>query len=457
MFNQSRLQGSACSKSGWLSGSNLQLVVFILFIVVCILYYFIRFQLGFDSEVIYFYLFLQCYISLFAFRELFGRFAEKLPLNSVDFMVVLFLLDSIYLTALTIARTPSIDSLLYALKDYLFPVLAFWYCRQFLKNKNWIAIYELIGIVLTVVSAVYMFDFINGSILGNETLEYRTAIRQLTMETTGATELTGTKIVGDEYTLVRYEGVLSHINVTGTAMGIGALLCLAVARARRSTCYYLMFILNSGSLMFAAPRTAILSTLIALVIYLWFTTKVVDIVNLKTVRRLALFLGIFWIFISYGMDLSAYEKLYDIQNVVDTWYYLWDGLPELEQLLVQIQNPLNWFGMGFAVPGNYDGSDGVVRSDDLFFVQLISMYGLGGVLFFFVGCVVICKSVIPFKEKSVVEMNHVIAMGLVIVIVLSVTVVHANVLTRPQLFPLFFVALASISVQVDCLANNKRI
>lgn len=430
---------------------SLRLYVLIGFVPLCILYYFARFQFDIDFIILSAYAVLQITIFLIVFFD-FLRLSSR-QLNSLDVAVLILLLHTLYLILFTLMRSPSIDAIQYALKDYLFPVLLYWYCRNLTSRMEWLLLWKIVAIVMTVASLIYIAEFYDRIILANGPFAYTEKVRALTMEVTGSDELSGTVIKGDIYTLVRFEGPLSHNNVTGLAMALGALLSFMFAVGINNRMFLVAGIVNVVGLLVAAPRTAIFSALVSWFVFLLLGKGAYRHV-FGNAKNIALFvfivLAVFMISV-FMIDFSAYLIIISFESIFNTLFLMLANNSEFDDLIHLFANPLNWLGAGFPVPGFYDSDFNVVRSDDLFFVQLISMYGIIGVAIL-IFCVKLLFRRSLFRCSQVNGQIHLVfKLGFVIVVAMLVSTIHTNALVRPQLYPIFFIGLAAISYYFDSI------
>ena len=95
-------------------------------------------------------------------------------------------------------------------------------------------------------------------------------------------------------------------------------------------------------------------------------------------------------------------------------------------------------GSGYNYPGfkySWQALSGPLVNDDLFLLQLLTMYGLLPVALFLF-CVARMRS-IPKNAQDYKFLNAANA----ILICLIVTVAHTNALIRPQIYPVFFLMI----------------
>lgn len=432
------------------SGS-LSLLILLCFIPICVLYYFIRFQFGLDREVLAAYSIFQILILSAVILVFVKWFFVRHRTNAIDWLLLILTLHALYLFVITVVRSPSYEAMLYSIKDFIFPVAVYWYCRHFIRDDEWMLVYKVIAIVLTIVSVIYVTEFFDRIILGNAPFAYTEKMRELTMEKTGATELSGTVIQGDSFTLIRFEGPLSHNNVTGLGMALGALVCLVLWAALVKNIYFLLMLINLLGLLLAAPRTAIFSLLVSAGVYLW-SNKSKSRGKGHMVHIVVTIFGILVGASFFLVDFSAYSTLYNFNSLYNTMLMMLTANQEVSAVLESFYNPIGWLGLGYPVPGDFSRDFNVIRSDDLFFIQLISMYGLIGALLLFFGGRVMYKNIMLVRSKRATVMRPVFYLSSVVIIAMVLSTIHTNALIRPQLFPLFFISLAAFAAYLD----NKK-
>lgn len=443
------------SDSVMIPRGNLHLHILRCFIFVNVLYYFLRFQFNLDVQVLAVYAVLQLIIMMFAVLFFLNWAVKREQMELIDWLVLAITFQSLFLLLVTFFRKPELNSILYSIKDYVFPVLLFWYCRQYVRPNDWIKLYRFIAVIMTIVSIIYVLEFIHRILLGNPPFAYTQKIRDLKINLSGNQDLIMSYAVGNFYTLIRFEGPLSHNNVTGLGMAIGALVSIVLASYRMEKKYLIPFGVNVLALVLAGPRTAIFSLLVSLVVYYFLKPRSTKAKFASRIGFLLICCAVLYIAATV-MDLSAYNQLYSFRNLLGTAEYLFTSAPEIPAIVDSLKNPLHWLGIGFPVPGDFSEFQNVVRSDDLFFIQLISMYGLLGIVLLTLGLFAMDRARIAVKSDGDDVSQCLCLLGITVAVLMLVTTLHTNALVRPQLYPLFFVCLASLSYCSRLSAQDSR-
>lgn len=477
--------------------SNFRMLTILCFIVISILYYFLRFQFDLDGAVISLYVILQTLICLVVVVSFFQRNAVRVYLTgSIDRLLLFATFHAFYLLAVTIVRNPASEALFYSVKDFIFPVMIYWYCRYSARAIDFEFMYKFIVGVMTIVALIYIAEFVDKVILGNPLFAYSQKVRELIMEKTVQSSISGTVIVGDLYTFVRLDGPLSHNNVTGLGMALGALGSIILAVEKKGKIFVLALVVNLFGLLLAIPRTAILSLLVAGGSYLWLRRSKLGViesmgqrsfsVRLEPVERLAgagsrgstisprtedsphfrlhpskfgirtifnilfSFSLVLWMFLTETLDISSYSNLLGYESTFVAGWNVLTNNQEITALMGSLLNPISWFGLGYPIPGDFSDEFNIVRSDDLFFLQLVSMYGFVGVAILLSGVWTVFKLVVKNRGGGIWVAYY---LGISFCVAMIISTLHTNALIRPQLFPLFFISLAALAAYSESIAT----
>ena len=432
---------------------NYHLIILGVFVTVNTLYYFLRYQFNIDQLILMSYLTLQLYISLIALLSLINIGLGRKAVGSIDLICLVLLFINLYLLVITFFRSPGLTSISYSLKDYLFPVLLFFYCRKIIrKDAEWESIINFIPIAISVVALIYLLEFINTIFLGNDAFAYTLKIRELITTLNGieSSGLTNTRMfIDDSYLSIRFEGPLAHNNSTALALALGAVSSLLVAKYNRSYFFYTLFLFNGFVLMLSASRTNIIAMVIAM-LFLWLLRKSSKILRKsKKRRKIAIWIKFLFLLVSsiafyWIVFESPIKSLFTLESVLSPIKVIMNNT-EITAFVQMLKQPLLYGGVGFAIPGDDSGLFEVIRSDDLYFIQLISMYGLPGILLFAAGFLTIIKGYKKFIRKFPFENNLVIDFGIVFVALPFISTLHAGSFGRPQIYPLVFIGMAAIA------------
>lgn len=423
---------------------NPNLILLDIFLFINILYYFLRFQLPLDPYIVAIYFLVVILISFAVFIKGLRLSYINAPLGAVDIFVTFVLFHSLILTIVTWINTPALDSLLYSAKDYIFPIALYFYCRLYLTRNDWRRVFIVLLFLFSAVSVIYILEFSDKFLLNGGGFVYTEKLTELILKKTGSNNLSTSIIKGDNYALIRMLGPLSHNNVTGLGMAIGAVIGIAFWLYMPSFIKTIPILINIAGLILAVPRTAIFALIISVTLMLVFAIKrgITQFSYIKILAYGSFVLVIVGLISAYIMDWSAYGQVYSFSSIWRAGTYILT-IPELSALKGMLADPLTWGGMGFAVPGQGPYDMHPIRSDDLFLVQLISMYGLPGIIFLVIGIFLVGEVI--YKSKYLGNGDHLIIMtSLGVLTAILVSTVHTNAMIRPQIFPVFFVALSAI-------------
>ena len=422
-------------------------------IVVCFLfcntlYYFLRFQLGLDAFVLSIYLVGQLLISLVAVEAVYQMCLGRVKVHFIDFICLLLVIIFCYLFVITIIRTPSLIAGAYSMKDYLFPVLFYFYCRKALiTDHNWKVMIGFFSLVSTFIALVYFFEFYQVVYLGEEPMPFTQEIRQLLVKNSAvrADHVFASHMV-DGLRLFRLEGILGHNNATGLCLALGVIACFFSAKISKNRIYYILLLINLLALGLTAARTSLFALVIGSFIYTLIKRRKIDKnkrVTLGVALKATLFsciicLGAIWIFF-----WSPLSFLFTGERLQAPLVIMFNA-PEFTAFREFLANPLLWIGIGFPVIGISSDTYGVIRSDDVYFVQLISMFGIPGIALFFFGSVGIFLKFRRYSGALLHSRELIMGFGFLVVLVAFITIIHASTLVRPQIYPIVFLGLAAI-------------
>jgi|TARA_B110001469_G_scaffold112991_2_gene116110 hypothetical protein len=405
------------------------------FFFVSILYYFLRFQFNFDSEVLAVYGFLQIII-LVSFVLRINRFIN-FKYSNLSKIVLIFLFHTIFLTILTSLKTLSINAFLYSLKDYLFPVLLFW-CVLFFKI-NFLKQLKSFSIISFIVSIIYLTDFYLKIILRQDPLVYLSRIRQLTMDATNSESLSGTFIKGDLFNFIRFEGPLGHNSPTSIFMAVGVFISFHLYQSYKNKYQLLILVINSIALIICANRTAIFS-----LIFTFFILKLLDNKNKLKIKKLIPSIligisvsGIVLLFSSY----FSLDKLFNLDSFTSGLNSILFNNEEISIFINNLLNPFSWIGTGFPNPiiSKIDFIKSF-RSDDFFILQLLNTYGILSIFL----VISLFKALIRNFKNKINKDCLIYKVYLGIVLILFFSCLHAGSLIRPQIYPILFFSLAAL-------------
>ena len=239
---------------------------------------------------------------------------------------------------------------------------------------------------------------------------------------------------------IRLPGPLSQNNVTGLCLAIGTVLSIATTRLGYPVIGKVLLIICITSLFSTMARTAIISTLIGLFIYISMVPR-----NRKLISTcLASFVILLLFVVFYYYYFSAALQLMNPMRIMNTLIYISSHLLQL-LTLDRLYNVV--FGSGFSYVDYKVNIFGPVLSSELFFAQLITMYGLFPLILFITSVLRRSFKLIKLeKYKSFYGPDYIIVLvSFIVIIMMLVSTIHESAMVRPQLFPIFFIFLSIIS------------
>ena len=417
---------------------RLKEVLLFAFLTSTVLYYFLRFQWGWDQNIVALQALLLVTISGIAtLRIMSGRGVSAHP--SFFFIFIAYSAALLLPTYIRGGATGAI----YATKDYVLPALLLLGYSYFIPQKRIYSVFYFMSFLGLVVSVVYFAEFVSKNILFTGTFNYTEGIRELSL-TTGADYIAESEFSAGIDSFFRLVGPLSHNNSTATMIAIGRISTIPLLTSRFRILLSLTLAFCVMILLLTGSRTAFIALIIGSSYY--FRDKRIIII-------LILLILVSFV-ISVVSILLAFIEVINIARLSNT---LWDLLSDAAYLgSDRFYNLL--IGSGYNFPGfdnSYEALNGPILNDDLFIIQFLTTYGLLPIVIFFF-CVGRMRS-IPRDTHNYAFYNAANA----ILICLVVTMFHTNAMIRPQIYPVFFLMIVIKYVihkkyQKDILSKRKN-
>ena len=388
------------------------------FIAVTILYYFLRFQWGFNLGIVGLQFMLLTLISTVALLRL-------ITSNSVHQhppFFFIFIMYSAILLVPTLFRG-GVFGVVYSIKDYLAPALLLLGYSYFIRTDKIYSVFYCLSLVGLSVSVIYFAEFIYKNILFLGTFNYTEGIRDLSLDT-GADYLAESSFSDGVSDFFRLVGPLSHNNSTATIIAVGILATIPMLVSRFRSLALLILAFCTIVLLVTGSRTAYVAIFVSLIFYF----------RDRWLLLIGLFLTIVIFFLSISFFVPAFIEVLNIETLLKTVEVIFSqverlGYDRFYNLLI---------GSGYNFPGfdnSYAAFNGPVLNDDLFIIQLITTYGFLPLLLFLY--YVFSMPSIPKEDSNYLLFNTANS----ILICLLITTVHTNALIRPQIFPVFFLII----------------
>lgn len=247
----------------------------------------------------------------------------------------------------------------------------------------------------------------------------------------------------------RVPGILEHLHATATYLGLGAVASLHLVLLKRRRRDLLLFAANMLTLIVSGGRTALVSTLVALFVYVRLHRRraVLEPRTRKRRRRI----GLVAAFVSIaGLTIGfAYEPLRPIYLGLFDGNLINPGTSFVDVVRVEIGI---WVKAVAQVPqaiplGLGPGPNSLrtkmgMSSDDFFPVDILGRYGLiGFTLFYGIFVVFIIEAMGRLRRRSLSSDDGLaIGFAVAIAVLLILTTVHSGALVRKAIYPWLFVA-----------------
>jgi len=411
----------------YISAKSVLLYVFLCFTA---LYYLFRFALGLGNLAIAIQIGALCGLSIYGLMHITALKKQMPAYFYLSFLYAIILLTPGGLQG-------GIDAVLYGVKDYVLPIsllLSFWFLfnnRPILIERAFCTVF-ILGFI---VSLIYLLESINVNALGGDFFHYTYKIKDLGLLTGANTNfITGfVNTSGDAF--FRMPGPLSHNNSTGLFIAVGILAGLPMLH-RKSLLYTAILLIMIVALLASGARTAWISLTIGAVFlyrnsFFYFMRRSLPVIAVMAIPFFIKFPSFIEMF-----DIGRfYRTLLIILKELDTF-----GLDRFGNILI---------GYGYSYPGMVKSDYSPILSDDLFLVQLVTIFGL-------IPLVLFVFSVFNVK-KYYREDNFFLGAATAILICFLITTFHTNALIRPQLFPFFimFVVIKNVLSKKNMIFQKK--
>jgi hypothetical protein len=261
-------------------------------------------------------------------------------------------------------------------------------------------------------------------------------------------------------------GPLAHSNTTGLALALGLVLSVSRYKSTHKVLINVLFILIfSVALILCGGRTAILAGIVGSMTAVFFTARIslAKMLSKFILILMLLIATMTWMITSEVIDPSAFKQIYNIAKSAET-VSIMVSADAIKQYCEQvITYPFVLLtGVGPATPATSGGDLlNQIGTDDIYIVSLLSQYGIVlPVLLSFALWVTFRKALIDTMRYGDTFLRSLLSVSLGCVVAFVVSTVHTNALMKPQLFPMFFIFLAIISIvrkAINCHSTIQRI
>jgi hypothetical protein len=429
---------------------NMAIGLIFVFALLTVLYYFIRFQFGQPTLFAFAQVSL---LSLLAFLAVWGMVSGKYRFTHIlDNMLLLLLAHAILFCAYVPVRD-GLYGAAWAVVLSLLPIFVYFYISNVLSPVGAGRVLILLEIIFLVVAIIFIAEFINHHILnpGHGYFSYSDLLNEHA-QSKGARQTSRSWTKGELYRYIRMPGPLSHNNTTGLALALGLVLSSARYIATRKVLTTIPFVLFFFIvLIFCGGRISLIAGIIGSLVAAFVTSRISFAKMLpKFILVLVLLMAILHCMIATkALDPSAFNQVYNTDQLAETV----DIILNIDEIQVYYTRVTTYpflllWGLGPVTPAtSTDDLLSPVLSDDLFIVSLLSQYGIVlPALLVFAILVTFRKALIDVNRHGNSFLRSLLGASFGCVVAFVVSTFHANALMRPQLFPIFIIFLAIISI-----------
>ena len=449
---------------------NLKFLFVLFFLVLTILYYFLRFQTGLINQFAILQVVFLTMAAIWGVGYLAAsglRVEKNNMVLSPDFLFFILIIHGFLFVPFIFIRDGFYQAA-YSGLHVILPFLTYFFFSRAFTIKERVHIIIIVNIVMLIVAIIYFWEFISLFILGGELMTYSVTLDDYVENELGIEGGTSkSTFKGDIYTLIRFAGPLSHNNTTGLALAFGLIISFGGLFSFKRKLYFPIFIFFAFVLLLTAARTSIISGVIGILTIILlrdgFFQGFIKIARALLVACIpVVFLVSGLIFYSF-IDLKAFSEIYSVENFSRSADYMlnFNKNPSFEMYLNQLlSNPLlalTGFGHPtkevFQIPFNSS-----FKEEDTFFIEFFSRYGL--VIPIILLAMLFQKAIIIRKimKKGDILNSYkyfvlVTSFGCIIAALISSA--HTNAFFRPQLLPVVVIFFAFVNAEITKLREKR--
>lgn len=435
---------------------NIKLLFTRSLILFTVLYYFIRFQTGYVSEFASLQVFLLTSAGVFGLLSL---IKNKLHLDLRSFLtspdfIFLVLVFHGALFSLFVFYRDGYSAFFYSGLHAILPFVIYYYFSKSFHFKEIVHLVLFIELIFLSVAVLYISEFLSRFFFMTGSMAYSVALDDYVINQIGNEGgVSKSWVNGDNITWVRFAGPLSHVNTTGLAIALGMVISFGRFYLMKKKIEVAIFFIFLIALLMTGGRTSVFSGFIGLICILILSHGF--LLSIKTVLKLAFFSFPFIIILGYLLveyqviDISAFSQIYNFDNSGKTLNVMFTK-STFELYFEQIvNNPVTLItGLGYPSKDvSLYGWGSSIADDDVFFISLLSRYGVViPVLFisFLVGFGRLIRRQIIRSNGIILDMIFIQIILLSFVITALVSTVHTDALFRPQILPIVVIVISFI-------------
>lgn len=439
-----------------------------LFCILSILYYFLRFQFGLIRLIPL----AQYSAALYAIGLMIIFFWRERPTFQKDQLVLIVLMFLIYNFIHLIGSLISYGAVeaLYVIKNYFVGLILYFVVLHLFKKKQSLNLVFIIMICCSVVAGIHVMEFISRTLALSSLPDIPDFWRRFNLEYTGAFKYSVamdqySKALNPEgrgvnfawvkvgqYILPRFAGVMGTLNASGFIMAIGAIISFSMIMFRHpSKAKFIIFLICIAGLIISAARTSLLSAISGMLIISVIGQKQYRM-PYKTIFYLLLILLslLIGLYLSGVINLKAFSYFYSMDGLKRTINIISED-NQIDLFILKMKSAgAIFFGYGFP-PINYGlyGPSTPIVSDHLFFLQLLSQYGVVFSLFFLTGSsFALYEAYNGFKKSYDQDSSYAVFAILALFPASLVSSLHTMSVISPQINPILVLLFACYSVLI---------
>ena len=318
------------------------------------------------------------------------------------------------------------------------PLFLYFYIRRYMKEEDVNHILLILALTSIVVAGESLYErYFNLILLKSVPFQERNFNYVATIGS-------GAELIQLKAYWYRAPGMLEHLNATATYIGLGVVSLLYFFLFKKNKIWLIFLIVNCIALVVSGARTALIATLISVVLFIHLQKRYL---KRETIKRSRLFIVIFVFFIllSFSSILNSnYKFSFSSERVITSLSFIKDIIPmQLNEWYEGTREmPIGiFFGYG---PGRALRSQLGIASDDFFIIDIVTRYGLIGFFIFCFIFFIFTKEALFSLKKSSSYLKGIdkrmLILSFSVILLLLITTIHSGALVRKSIYPWLFVA-----------------
>lgn len=417
-----------------------------LFVPVSLLYYFLRFQFDLVAAIPV----LKYALAGLAGSVLFfGVCLHRLSFvkSKLDLAILVFFLCNLGFSLVDLASA-GMYPFLHDVKDYLTGFLMYFAIIAYCSRKQCTQIMNLIMLSCSVVALIYIAEFVRVMVLHDGYFTYTKLLNQYAIHLGTVGGVSQSALSADGATVIRMAGAVGHNNTTAFTIATGMILAFSKLLFKQASLVACMvFVVCFTALFLTGAKTSVLAGMFGMMIIAvaavrlhFFSPRIFLYGGLTAV---VLVIALY----AYGL-LDVYSLIYG-KGLLETQLHILATKNSTMTAMEKLSNVMGFFGGYGFNHGHLETFFSPVFEDDIFYLQVITQYGVIGSLFFacflFYG---IRASYLNWKKSDLMfsgMMPYVWGAGAVIASTF-ISMLHTSAVIWPAINHVLFIVLACYSV-----------